>query len=312
MHLTSAKTKNLSNLSKAILKTLSFFHIYRLPITAQKIWQLLYKYEATLSEVERELEELVVRKLVCKNEHLYSIKHFDTWTYLINREEIAQRWDRVKKYYWLLSSIPFIEHVSVINSMAMGNADSESDIDFFVITKPNRLYFVRTMVIILFKLFGVYKTRKKINKQFCFGFYITSDHMSLQDLLLPGEDPYMVFWLGTIVPILGVQTYEKFIRDNFWIYSFLPNFRPMQRLGQIRKYRQASVIKNLLHSLLNIPAAVLEPFLRRIHINHTFKLPENHWKTSSTIANSKMLKLHALDPRKDLRKAWQDILQSLG
>jgi hypothetical protein len=49
---------------------------------------------------------------------------------------------------------------------------------------------------------------------------------------------------------------------------------------------------------------ILEPLLRRVHIRHTFKLPENHWKTSSTIADRKMLKLHALDPRKDLRNRF--------
>jgi hypothetical protein len=47
--------------------------------------------------------------------------------------------------------------------------------------------------------------------------------------------------------------------------------------------------------------------LRKIHIRHTFRLPENHWKTSSTIANKDMLKLHALDPRKDLRDSFWGI-----
>jgi predicted nucleotidyltransferase len=299
--------KNLNETQKAILSTLSFFHIYKLPLPADRVWQLLYKRQATLDEVQRELTWLTDKGIACENGGLYSLVHFDAWKYHTDQLEIKERWNKVKKYYRLLSSLPFVEEVSVINSVAMGNADAESDIDFFVITKPRRLYFVRTMVIVLFRLLGVYKTRTQINKRFCFGFYMTSDKLSIRDLPLQGDDPYMAFWLGTMIPIRGAKVYERFIKENRWIYSYLPNFNPSQQLIAIKSFRPMSMLKVLISTICYIPAILLEPLLRGIHIRHTFKLPENHWKTSSTIANKQMLKLHALDPRLDLRQKFEKI-----
>jgi predicted nucleotidyltransferase len=303
--------KSLNSTQKAILSTLSFFHIYKLPLSAEKIWQLLYKKQASFQEVKREIDVLTAKKIIARNDSMYSLVHFDSWQYHTNQMEIKARWKKIKRYHWILSSLPFVEEISVINSVAMGNADAESDIDFFVITKPKRLYFVRTVIIVLFKLLGVYKTRTKINKRFCFGFYMTSDNLSIRNLLLHGDDPYMAFWIGTMIPITGARVYERFIKENRWVYSYLPNFNPQDRYHALKSLRQTNPLKMLLTIVCYLPALVLEPFLRQVHVRHTFKLPENHWKTSSTIANRQMLKLHALDPRLDLRTKFEEIERNL-
>jgi predicted nucleotidyltransferase len=299
-----------SKLTEGILATLAFFDIYKLPLEEKRIWELLYRVQATPQEVKLELERLVRLGIIIYKDGLYGLEEWSEKIYINNQAEIRKRWVRIRKYYWLLSAIPFVEHISVINSVAMGNADHESDIDFFVVAKPNRLYFVRTFIILLFRVLGVYKTRDRVNMQFCFGFYVTSDNLSIKELLLQPEDPYLVFWLGTIIPIYSLKYYEKLMKENKWLSSWLPNFKTMHRLDMYRKLRPNLELKYILHVLLYLPAVLLEPWLRRIHIRHTFKLPENNWPTSSTIANRTMLKLHALDPRKDLRRKFWDILKN--
>ena len=44
-------SNNLSKTQKAILSTLSFFHIYRLPLSEERIWELLYQAQASRLEV---------------------------------------------------------------------------------------------------------------------------------------------------------------------------------------------------------------------------------------------------------------------
>jgi hypothetical protein len=294
-----------SNLTQGILSTLAFFAIYNLPITERRLWELLYRVQATPEQVRPELIRLVQLGVIVHRNGLYALDDWDDKQLIEKQAEIDKRWTRIRKYYWLLSAIPYVEHISVINSVAMGNADSESDIDFFIVTKPNRLYFVRSVIIILFKMLGVYKDKTHINMRFCFGFYVTSDHLSIKELLLHPEDPYLVFWLGTIIPVYSLKYYERLMKENKWINSWLPNFRTMQRLDMYRKLKPNMGLKKFLEALSFMPAMILEPVLRRIHIRHTFNLPENNWQSSSTIANRTMLKLHALDPRKDLRdKFW--------
>lgn len=304
-----ANPKKISSTSKAIVSTLSFFHIYNLPLTAERIWQLLYKHQADFKQVDEELENLAKQNLIVRKNFLFALADWDSYVYENNQNEIQHRWAKIKQYYWLLSSLPFVEHIAVINSMALGTADAESDIDFFVITKPKKLYFVRTLVIILFKLLGIYKSKQKINKQFCFGFYVTSDNLQIQNILLADEDPYMSFWAATLTPIYGWTAYQKFIKENQWIRLFTPNFNPEQRQELINQLKPNLFLKILFTIIMYIPSVILEPLLRGIHIRHTYKLPENHWATSSTVANAHMLKLHALDPRKELRTKYYEIIK---
>lgn len=309
----TSAVKNLvkSKLTEGIIATLAFFDIYKLPVNAKRIWELLYRVQASFQEVELELIRLARLNIIVYRDGLYALEDWDDKQYKENQQEIEKRWTRVRRYYWLLSAIPFVQHVSVINSVAMGNADKDSDIDFFVVTKPNRLYFVRSLIIVLFKLLGVYKNKSRTNMQFCFGFYITSDKLNIKEIMLPEEDPYLVFWMGTMTPIISLKYYEKFIKENKWIFAWLPNLRTMNRLEFYRKLHPSEMLKMTLELLCYIPAAIFEPLLRRIHVNHTFKLPENHWGTSSTVANKQMLKLHALDPRKEIRQKFRTILNSL-
>jgi len=305
----SAKSVVKSKLTEGLLATLAFFGIYRLPITARRAWELLYRVQATQEQVDLELSRLAQLGVIAARDGLFALQDWDSAAFRDGQLEIGKRWTRIRRYYWLLSAIPFVEHVSVINSVAMGNADSESDIDFLVVARPNRLYFARSVIIALFKMMGTYKNRTHVNMRFCFGFYVTSDAMAIRNLLLPGEDPYLVFWLGTIVPVYSLKYYESFMKANRWIYSWLPNFNTNNRLDEYRKLKPSRVLKKFLEVTSAVPAAVLEPVLRRIHIRHTFKLPENSWKSSSTVANRTMLKLHAIDPRKDLRDRWRSALQ---
>jgi len=297
---------------KAILATLAFFSLYDLPLNLHTIQQLLYKTRASFDEVRSEVEKLTQSGKIIAHDGLYALKTWNDSAYLSNKTEISKRWRKVGKYFWLLSVIPFIDQLSIINSLAFGNAHQESDIDFFVVTKPNRLYFVRSLIIVLFRMLGVYKTREFVNERFCFGFYVTSKNPSLAGVLIEGEDPLFAFWFASFAPLLDRKAYRSLVEANNWIYEYFPNFDYVTRLTYIQEPGIIlRSIKFLLEILLFIPAMILEPLLRYIHIRHTFNLPENHWETSTTVANKSMLKLHALDPRKDIREQFHRLLQSL-
>ncbi len=308
----SLNPANLEQVKSAILQTVAFFSLYDLPVSLASLHQNLYKTFADFESVKTQAQELARDgKLVFKNE-LYALKEWDETKLEANKTEIAKRLRKVKKYLPLLAVIPFVDQISIINSLAMGNADQESDIDFFVVTRPGTLYFVRSVIIVLFRFLGVYKTRKHSNKRFCFGFYITSDHLDLSKVLLPGDDPHFAFWFASFAPLLNRKNYERLVSANPWIYGYFPNFDLDTRLMYLEKRTPLHRLLKLFFEIIAvIPALALEPILRKIHIKHTFGLPENHWSTSTTVANAHMLKLHALDPRKDIRQKFYDLLQSL-
>ncbi len=311
MDLRSTETKTVQKIHEAIISTLAFFALYELPLNSRRVQELLLNQIASLEEVEAALRELARQSKIIQSGSLYSTKVWNQASYLANQQELIHKWEKIGRYFNWLALVPFVRNVSVINSLSLGTADSDSDIDFFVITKPRRLYVVRSMIIVLFRLLGVYKTREKIKDRFCFGFFVSPQALKFEPIMLKPQDPYFLFWLASMRPVFGGQAYWQLMQANQWLAEHFPNFKPMQRLSSAKQPGFFILtVKYLLEVLLWIPALLAEPILRRIHITHTFKLAENNTVTSTTIANAGMLKLHAYDVRAEVAAAFERTLQS--
>ncbi len=306
------KTDRHQKLKESVFSTLAFFALYEVPVTFSRVHELLVKERATAEEVQMILNQLVADDRISQTGNLYSLKPWKASDYRDKQVEISKKWMRIDRYYFWLAILPFVRLVSVINSLSLGTADKDSDIDFFVVTSKNRLYFVRSIIIVLFRILGVYKTRTKIKDRFCFGFFVTKDNLNFKNLLIKPEDPYFINWLANMRPVTDGRQYWELMQQNPWLAEELPNFNAMQRLTSIQKPNLfIRGIKLILEVILFIPAALLEPMLRKIHIDHTFKLAENHAVTSTTIANEKILKLHGHDVRSQIARAHLDLLKSL-
>jgi len=301
-----------TQLKNSVVSTLAFFALYDLPLSSKRLHELLLESNFELGEVENTLEILANENKIFKAGTLYSLYAWKADDYRVRQIEISKKWSKIDRYFKWLAIVPFVRNISVINSLSMGTADAESDIDFFVITEKRRLYFVRSVIIILFKLLGIYKNRKNIRDRFCFGFFVTKDNLNLEHLLIKPQDPYLLFWLANMRPLIGGQQYWQLMSENNWLLTHFPNFKPANRLASVKQLNYfLRFIKLSLEVLLWLPSLLFEPIIRRIHINHTFKLAENHSASSTTVANAKMLKLHAADVRAKIARDFAALLARL-
>jgi hypothetical protein len=301
-----------TDLHNAILSTLAFFSLYDLPISDKRLHELLPEYMTDHSELLSALDFLSNENKIYKAGNLYSLKPWRADDYRSRQVEISKKWYKIDRYFNWLAVLPFVRMTSVVNSLAMGTADADSDIDFFIVTDNRRLYFVRSMIIVLFRFLGVYKTRQKIKDKFCFGFFVTNDNLNFEELMIKPSDPYFVNWLASMRPVFGGQQYWQMMQENLWLTHKLPNFDGMQRLSSVKEPNVfIRTIRTVLEIALWIPTFMAEPILRKIHISHTFKLAENRTVNSTTIANAKMLKLHAADVRSAVAQAHERVLKSL-
>ncbi|MEJ0021512.1 MAG: hypothetical protein WDN47_02915 [Candidatus Doudnabacteria bacterium] len=308
----AVETKEKQNLAEAVISTLAFFSLYNLPLSGKRVYELLLGVRSTQRDVDKMLSFLAANDQIIQEGNLFALKKWDLGRHNANQLELTKKWRKIDKYFHWLAVLPFVRQISVINSLALGTADSDSDIDFFVVSRPNRLYFVRSVIIVLFRLLGVYKTRQRIKDRFCFGFFVSQNRQNLQPLLIKPEDPYLVFWLASMRPILNQTEYEYFMKENSWIKTYFPNFEPALRLNTIKEPHTAiKVIRFILEFLLSIPAALIEPLLARIHISHTFRLPENRVAASTTVANADMLKLHGYDVRAEIAYRYIEELEKI-
>lgn len=111
------------------------------------------------------------------------------------------------------AGFPFVSALLLSGSLSKNYADENSDIDFFIITKPNRLWIARTFLQLFYKL--QYFTGRQ--KNFCFNYYIDEEALQITE-----QNIFTAAELATAMPMYGSRVSNLFFEKNKWITLFLP------------------------------------------------------------------------------------------
>ena len=137
-----------------------------------------------------------------------------------------------------ISQFPYIRCVLISGSLSKNYMDKNSDIDYFIITAPNRLWIARLFFILTQKIIFFNNT-----KYLCFNYMIDTNAIELKDKSL-----FTATEIATVIPMYGGKYYLKFLRENQWIRQHYPNY-PVHDVGNIPENN--SWIKRLIEKCLN-------------------------------------------------------------
>lgn len=230
----------------------------------------------------------------------YSKKEFENFKKLMKMRDL--HWEIEKKlilktvkYLRFVKWIPWLRMIAIWNSVAMNSANSNSDIDLFIITTPNRLWFVRIFMTLIFQILWVRKTKKNHKERFCLSFFINSNVLNLEKISIE-NDIYLYFRILHLKPILNYNnTYEKFIKENEKWCIFDDYKDILANNLSLIAYEEKKKKEN--NFLLNI----LEKFFKSIFYPKTLKSHERKWKPFWEIIGDDILKFHEKDKRKEIR-----------
>ena len=122
--------------------------------------------------------------------------------------------EKTIKYLNYIKRIPWIKMIWIWNSISMNCADSESDIDLFIVTSQNRMWLVRIAITTIFQILLVRKNEKYHASRFCLSFFSTIDWLNFWEFAIK-DDIYLYFWIVYFKPILDFdETYNLFIEKN--------------------------------------------------------------------------------------------------
>jgi hypothetical protein len=125
-----------------------------------------------------------------------------------------------------LHSFPYVRAVSVSGSLSKGYADEKADIDFFIITKANRLWIART-ILHLFKKFTFVVGRQHL---YCMNYFIDEGVLEI-----PERNIYTATEIVTLLPVSGSPVLDQFFDSNRWVYEWIPGFTHEKNLQISRK-----------------------------------------------------------------------------
>lgn len=241
------KEQSNNNLEHYIIKTLAYYDIFNYPLKAEEVFNFLQTNSVSLNDVCHSLNSLADRQ------QLY--RHGDFYTLQANQELITRRitgnqravsyLEIAKRKAKFIALFPFVRAVLASGSLSKGYIDEKSDIDFFVITHPGRLWIAR-MLLVLYKRLFLFNS----HKFFCVNYFVDTLHLEIEE-----KNIFTATELATVIPLHGAAYYKQLIASNGWLKGFFPNFS-LRSVKEVPE-EKAGITKKILEKIINLFAGRL-------------------------------------------------------
>jgi hypothetical protein len=198
-----------------ILTTLAYFDIFQYPLTQAEIFFFL-RNPHNHPDFARALFQLLDDGQIFMVDDFYALK--DDFNLAVRRRkgniaasELLHTANGIAKF---LSGFPFVRGVAISGSLSKNYADDTSDIDFFIITKKNRLWLARTFM----HFFKKFTFLIKKEHFFCMNYYVDESGLEIKE-----KNIYTATELATLLPLRGITAFQDLFKSNGWSRNFLPN-----------------------------------------------------------------------------------------
>jgi hypothetical protein len=204
----------ISQAATSVLGTLLYFNIFDYPLTTVEIFERsILKNEY---EVKKALTELEKQNLVFCIHNFYTLQNNST---LIEKRLAAnilatKSLDKAKLVAKLILCIPYVRGIMLSGSISKNYMDENSDIDYFIVTAPNRLWVCRLFFVLVQKILFL-----NSYKYFCYNYMVAENYLNVSD-----KNYFTAIEAVTILPVYNLPLYKQFLEKNKWVETFFPNY----------------------------------------------------------------------------------------
>ena len=194
----------------AILETLAYSDIFEYPLQVEEI----HRYLPIRAEIEEVSQALRLSNQVGKKDDFYFLFGHEKIVEIRRQREAYSRklLPIGLRYGRLLGVLPFIRMVALTGSLAVMNSSGNADFDYMLVAARGRVWTARAFALLLNRV-----TRR-------FGHTLCPNLIVSQDVpAWSTHDLYTARELCQMIPISGMDVYQKLIKANEWIKEFLPN-----------------------------------------------------------------------------------------
>ena len=306
-----------NNLYQEIIKTVAYFDIFDYPLTAVEVHKWLY------SPVEKFslLQVMVALEQVAGVEEKFGFYfisgHASNITVRLDRYSIAEKKFRIAlRFARWIRHLAFVKMIAVCNNVGYNNGTTKSDIDYFIVVDRGRIWWSRLAITLIATALRLRRHGSRFIDRICLSFYISEDHLNLSDISLKPYDPYLAYWFATLAPIFDDGIYQKFMAENSWLKTYLPNLHPtvlsdrrsvgLNFLIKFSRTIDEAFLRTFLGTVLEEVAKAIQ--IKKVSSYLGESLVEHN---TNVVISSSMLKFHKLDRRQMYRLAWEKTLSQL-
>ncbi len=204
----------------SIIKTLIYFDVFSYPVSFKELKDFM---QTPIQDEESLLEDLIQlcqKQLIINFDGYYTLKNDKNLVIrrLAGNKHAEKYVHKAFKNAKLIGSFPYVRGVGISGSLSKGYMDESGDVDFFIITEPERLWIARTLLILYKKIFLL-----NSRKYFCVNYFIDTNHLEI-----PEKNIFTATEILTLIPAYNQNVFKSFIEKNSWAQKHLPNKLPVK------------------------------------------------------------------------------------
>jgi len=234
----------ISLLEKSIIKTLAYYDVFNYPLTLEEIYFCLDTNSVPKEKLQSKINSLSNKNIIYKkNDYFLLNPDYNSISKRVEGNKRAEKKMKIaNRFSKMISFFPFIRAVFLSGSISKGFMDKEADIDYFIITKKNRLWLARFLLVLFKKIFLL-----NSYKFFCINYFISEDNLEIEE-----KNIYTATELVTLIPTYGSNLYNDFYSANSWLKTYYPNY-PKRNTINVSQHK------------MRLTQKIIEPFF-----NHKF------------------------------------------
>ena len=278
-----------SDIEQAIYATVRYFNVLNCPVTATQIWHSLVVDTSQQRWGGHEHWHLRHIQETLKYSAWLKSRVGMKWGYVflqghehLVRERLTrhrtsqQKWNIAFKAAKYLALVPFVRGLAGSGSLAADNTKPDSDLDFFVITAPRRIWTARLLLLAVASVLGRRRKHwyKRAPDMLCLNHYVSQQHLALPTDI---HNVYTAVLYTLLVPVYGAQVVRDFQEKNAsWISRYIMSYEAVVAPHRytVRAHALAVFLKRFVESLLLEPIGdglekLAEKFQRRLISIHS-------------------------------------------
>ncbi len=205
---------NHTQLEWAVMQTVAYSDVFHFPVTCDEIQRYLIGSSASIEAIQATVNDLIDRHALTQNVNYISLPNRDANVQMrVSRAALsAEMWPIAVHYGAIIGNLPFVRMVAVTGSLAAENINPQGDIDYMIVTAPDRLWLTRLFVIAWVHLAA------HTGVTLCPNYLVTENALTIEDRNL-----FTARELVQMVPVTGLHVYQQMRQHNAWTSAFFPN-----------------------------------------------------------------------------------------
>jgi hypothetical protein len=229
-------------LEQHVIKTLLYFDIFNYPLKPDEVFHFLGVNSVSEKDVSQTLNRLTDQRYLFQIRNFYSIQNDESLLTrrLKGNQQAEKHLPMASRKAMLIAKFPFVRAVMASGSLSKNYMDEKSDLDFFVVTAPGRLWIARTLLV-LYKRLILFNS----HKYFCANYFIDEIHLEIEE-----KNQFTATELATLIPLYNGNVYLKLMEANAWMKDYFPNVK--RRDASLAARPVPSYFKRVLEKILDI------------------------------------------------------------